>query len=169
MSARIAGLLIQVEAWAHEELGAQRELARLLEEQESAVSRNDTAALSGTDERIQSELRSSASRDRRRTWLLERLAAELQVARGTLTLTSLVARAEGLGLPVAGLRALRGELREACARVLRQGRRIAAVARGHRAFLDDVLRSLAPAGAPAGMDDGGSVRDGRPVLFDVRG
>jgi hypothetical protein len=169
MSAKLAGLLIQLEAWAHEELAAQRELARLLEEQQGAVARNDGGALAASDGRIRDRLRSSAARDRRRTQLLERLASELGVARGTLTLGSLVARAESLGLPVAGLRGLRGELREACARVLRLGRRLAAVARSHRALLDEVLRSLAPGDAPGETADTGSARDGRPVLFDVRG
>lgn len=163
MSTKVAGLVIQVEAWAREELGQQRELARLLERQEGAVSENDTTALVETSELIQRQLRSGTGRDRRRRQILERLAAELGVAPGTLTLSSIAARAAERGLPVDGLRALQAELREESARVLRRGRRLAAVARNHRAFLDEVLRILAPQGAA------GDARGDQPVLLDARG
>lgn len=159
MSTRTAGLLIQIEAWAREELGAQRELARALEELERAACGRDARALSAAGERLEERVQAVPARERRRAQLLARLGAELGVAPGTLTLRSLAERARGLGLAADGLQALREELREEVARVLRAGRRVAAVARGHRALLDDVLRALAP----------GEDARGRPVLLDARG
>lgn len=154
----LQGTIIQLESWAREELAAQKALAAELERQERAVAGNDTPGLLRSTEEVQRLIQRGAGRDRRRRQLTNELARAFGVAAQTLTLGSIAERAEALGASAQGLRAVRSELREETSRVLRLGRRISAVARRHRGFLDEVLRILAP--RENGTD--------QPVLLDAR-
>jgi len=156
---KVNGLVIQVESWAREELAAQKAMATLLERQEQAVSSNDTDGVLETTEAVRVHMEGGPSRDRRRRELIGRLASAFGVAHATLTLGSIAQRAEALGVPVTGLLAVRAELRDETARVLRLGRRISSVARYHQGFLNEVLSILAPEKDEAD----------RPVLLDARG
>jgi len=155
----VNALVIQLESWAREELAAQRAMALLLERQEQAVSSNDTDALLQITAEIRAHLGSSTERDRRRRELIGRAARAFGVTANTLTLGSIAQRADAQGVGVEGLRSIRAMLRDESARVLRLGRRIAAVARYHQAFLNEVLCLLAP---EQGETD-------QPVLLDARG
>ena len=152
-------LVIQLDAWAREELAGQKALSATLAEQERAVSANDAAALAEAAQKVEALLKRGPARERRRRELLGRLGEAFGVQPETLTLTSILERAASEGVAVEGLRSVRDELRKESALVLRTGRRIAALARYHQAFLAEVLRILAPA------EDESS----QPVLFDARG
>lgn len=138
----VRSLVIQTEAWAREELAAQKRLLDVLVAQEQAIAASDTGALVSSGEAVHAELATGPARDRRRRALATALAGHWAVPKDTLTLGVIAERAAGDGLDVSSLRKLRGELRELSARVLRRGRRIAALARYHQGFLNELLQLL---------------------------
>ncbi len=139
MTKEVRALLIQLAAWAQEELGAQRRLRDALSEQEQAIRHVDTQALSETGKRIEEEIAGGASRERRRARLMTKLGRAWAVDPSALTLASICERA---GDGAEDLLRLRGELREEAAQVARHGRRITALARYHGGLLEEVMRVL---------------------------
>lgn len=138
----VQSLVIQTEAWAREELAAQGRLLAVLEAQERAIAANDTQALVESGAAVQAELATGPTRERRRRALTQALAAQWAVPKDALTLGVIAERAASDGIDTAALRKLRGELRDVSARVLRRGRRIAALARYHQGFLNELLQLL---------------------------
>ena len=135
----LATLAIHAEAWLQEELGAQRALLAALERLDAAARSGSSAELERGGRELEAALGTAGARDARRTALLSRLGKELGLAPGDVALSRVSARLAEARLETHRLDALRAELRETLAAVLRAGRRLAAVARVHRGLLEDVL------------------------------
>ncbi len=129
---------IQSEAWAQEEIGAQRILLAILERIERAAGSGDREALGRGAAELEGALAQAPARDARRRALLGRLSAALGLAAGTVTLSQLLARLAQAGLEERRLAALRAELRAVVASVVRASRRLAALARYHRGLLQEL-------------------------------
>ena len=155
----LTSLVIQLDAWAREELAAQKELAGALGKQEQAIAKNDADAMVASGDAVEALLKRGPVRERRRRDLMDKLSRVFGVAADTLTLGSIAQRAADQGVSVDNLLAVREELRKESALVLRTGRRIASLARYHQAFLGEVLRIMAP----------GEGEADEPVLLDARG
>jgi len=126
----------RLEASLRDELAGQVQLLELLRRQEAAVVARTADDLVEVTASIESELSSAAARRLRREPILRKVAELMQLAPSSLTLRSI---AERLGPEGVKLQALREELREATARVVRQNRRVAAVVGLHRRLNQEVL------------------------------
>ena len=135
--------LLQLEAWATEELAAQRELSQALARQEDAIRTGSTEGLIEASAGVQDAVRGQAQRERRRVAGLRALARRFGVAAETLTLKSISERAQAAGYDCSRLDRARANIREAAADALKRGRRIATIARHHRSLLDDLFHELA--------------------------
>lgn len=128
--------VLKLEAYLQEEKGAQGRLLALLEAQEKAVVEGDTSALEITGAELEQELAGEPRRERRRREILNEIGRALGVPVGILTVRSL---AERLGPDGERLMRLRDELREALVAVRRKSGRVAAIARGQRDIVRDVM------------------------------
>ena len=139
-------LAIQAEAWAQEELHAQRELLALLERQERAIRAGSTEEIVATTAELDRGLARTPARDARRRALLARMEASSVAPRDDrakpATLGALCAILEAHGVDVSRLRQRREELRGAVAEVVRAGRRLAAIARYHGGLLEELCAAL---------------------------
>lgn len=153
-----AAHLHQLEAWAQEELHAQREYARALEGYERAIVRGDLAALATGSAELDAQFARTRTRDARRGALLGAIAAELRIGRRTLTLRSLCERAGGAG---ARLVSAHGELVAAARHTRELARRVAILARAQEHVLGDALE--------AAFGRGDTAMDGQGRLVDARG
>jgi hypothetical protein len=154
--------LFQLQAWAKDELEAQRRMLAVLQAQEDAIRRGQTAEVKSSGEELERELPGGATRERQRSQVIAELARAFGVPAHVLTLSSIAERAEAAREDVTGLRRLRDELRDCVAAVVRTGRRIAALARYHQEVLGDLLRVLSSTGP-----EGQVPRDG--ALVDAEG
>lgn len=153
--------LVQLEAWAQEELAAQRALVQALELQEEAIRIGSTVGLLESTEVVQDATRKSALREKRRVAGMRALARRFGVAAETLTLTSIVERASAAGVDSSRLARARTELRDAAAEALKRGRRIASLAHHHRVVVDELFRNLA-----GGCAQDGSERNEDALVVD---
>ena len=140
-------LAIQTEACLQEELGAQRLLLSALERTEQAARAGASAELEPCGRELEALVAQSAARGARRRALLGKLGGALALRPEKVTLTRLSERLAAEQLDTARLAALRTELREVVARVVRVGRRLASVAAYHRGLMDELIQRLAPAEA----------------------
>lgn len=136
----------QLQAWAKDELEAQRRLLALLERQEEAIRAGSTAGVRSSGEELELELPGGAQRERARSKVIAELARAFGVPGHVLTLSSIVERGEANGEDVTGLRRLRDELRACVATVVKTGRRIASLARYHQEVLSDLMHVLSSSG-----------------------
>ena len=150
--------ITQLQAWAKDELEAQRRILAVLEAQEDAIRRGETAEVRSCGEDLERELPGGATRERQRSEVLSELARAFGVPAHALTLSSIAERAEAAGEDVTGLRRLRDELRDCVAAVVKTGRRIAALARYHQDVLGDLLQVISRSGT-----EGQVLRDGALV------
>ena len=152
---KLTTLLIQLQAWTQEEIGAQGRLIGLLADQEKAVREGRTDGVRCSGEKLEEELVQSGPRDKRRRDLMKGFAKVFGVPAATLTLTSIMERAEEVNEDLACLRALREQLRDRVAVVVRATRRIASLARYHQGVLADLMRILTSPHQEAGaLGDG---------------
>jgi len=151
--------LIRLDAWIQEETEAKKRLLGVLDRQHDAIAANDTAGIIDTGLALEEELSSNPRREKRRRELASELGRTWGVAGSTLTLGSILERAQGDGIETDKLARSRAELRDAASRVLRRGRRIAALAKYHQGFLEELLSALTD----------GTAREGSPALLDTRG
>ena len=135
--------LVQLGAWAQEELAAQRALIAALREQEAAIRAGSTQGLLDGTQAVQDASRSANLRERRRVAGMRALARRFGVDARALTLKSVAERASAQGIDSTRLLRAREELREAAAEALRRGRRIASLARHHRGVVDELFRTIA--------------------------
>lgn len=148
--------LVQLEAWAQEELCAQTALEAALRSQEQAIRAGSTADLLAASEAVRAATQRNALREKRRVAGLRALARRFGVAPETLTLASIAERVEVAGLDASRLRRTRAELRDVAASALRRGRRVASLARQHRSLVDELFRTLAgerPDEGPGSSED----------------
>ena len=151
----LQSLMNHLWAWIEREIVAQRELDSLLAEQEAAIVEQDTEALEGVLERLQAALDGAPARNEKRLAIFAGLAEHWQVAVDFLTLSSITER---LGPDAGRLPALRAELREVAAGVVRRQRRISKAVATHRRITKDVFDAL------FGDQDGGPLeREGTLV------
>lgn len=135
--------ILQLEAWAQEELAAQRDLVKSLKLQENAIRGGSTQDLLDSSLGVQAAAKGSSQRERRRIAGLRALSRRFGVAVETLTLRSISERASAAGLDCSRLDRFREEIRTTVADTLKRGRRIATVARHHCAVVDDLFGELA--------------------------
>ncbi len=135
--------LVQLEAWAQEELASQAELSKALNLQEAAVRAGSTEDLLAGTKAVESATRNNVLRERRRVAGLRTLARRFGVAVETLTLQSISERVAACGLDVSRLDRMRADMRVSVADALRRGRRIASLARQHRSLMDNMFREIA--------------------------
>lgn len=144
----------RLEAWAQEELGAQRRLAALLEEQERALSSHRPAQLDDVTVRLVRELDGRDAREARRRALFQAVADLENAPRAEVTLGSIVER---LGTRGRTLGRLRDELRRTVSETETRGRRLAAMARAHRQVMNDILLTALGCEDAEAAERGGSL------------
>lgn len=153
-------LAIQLIAWIQEEIAAQRRLDEILAEQERAIREVDTEGMLASGQDVQTELRTTAGRERRRAQLMGELARAWGIDPRALTLKSAASRLGDDSREAGTLLRQRDELRKAAADVARRGRRIASLARYHAGLFDELMNTL------LGVESGGNADDA--VLVDAR-
>ena len=138
--------LIQFQSWAQQERAGQDRLRAALERVDTAVREASDEELTRGCLEIETCLEDAHLRGRRREELCAVLGAHFGVSPRTLSIGSLLERAEREGLgpePVRrSLGALREDLREAVGGVNRAARRLSAVAQYQRGLLADLLGVL---------------------------
>ena len=138
----LASLAIQTEAWLQEELGAQQACLAALARIESAARTGTGAELVSSGRELEELLATAGARETRRAALLARLAPALGVPAGRVALSDVCARLAGEGIDTTRLERMRVELREVARAVQRSGRRLAALARYHRGFFEELCQLL---------------------------
>lgn len=142
----VRALLNVLEHDAKEETVAQKRRLALVESQIEAIRANKPADLEAAVEGIERELEAQGPRDLRRLQALVELSRHWGCDARALTLGSVAERAGDDGRK---LGALRCELREAASSVLRENRRLSALARMHHQIVEEVLAAVV---AEAGKD-----------------
>lgn len=135
-----------LEAYVQEEIGAQRRLFALLEEQGRAARERETGELVRVSAALAEELAGGDERARRRVALVRELARELGAPPRASSLRSL---AERLGPDGRRLARLCDELEPLAREVRRRGRLLVALLGRQRAVLREVLEAV------VGCADGG--------------
>ena len=140
---KLATHLVRLEAWLQSELTAQQRLLEHVTTQEAAIQAADDAQLARASAALEAELATQPARGRVRADLFAALGAAWGVAPRSLTIGSVIRRAEEAGLGgefhVERLRERRDELRAMTERVAERGRRVAALARQHQDLLAQVM------------------------------
>ena len=139
-----------------DELGAQRRVLALLDEQEQAIAANDPAATADAVERLEREMSTNGERAHRRHRLLEQLSVAWGVPADLLTLGSVVERG---GARAAHLAPLRAELRELTAQVAKKNRLLGALIGMHRRVIRDVIEAVLDDEPGAALKGAGSLID----------
>lgn len=155
--------LIQFQSWAQEESQAQARLLEALVRMEAASRSSSQEELAQGCEQIEAALNDGQFRAERRRMLTGVLGQHFGVSPATLSLGSIIERAQSRGMgpaPVlSALRGLRTELIERAREVSRQATRMAAVAGHQRGLLHELLGILGvrPADEQAAVTGGGLV------------
>lgn len=140
-------LAIQTEAWLQEELCAQQVLLALLGRIEAAARGGVALELASGARELEESLSGSCAREARRAALLARLAAALGLSARDVSLSTLFARLSAQGIETARLERMRAELRTVVGSVVQAGRRMAALARYHRGFFEELCQLLSAGAA----------------------
>ena len=135
-------LAIHVETWLQEELGAQHEILASLTRIEAAARAGSSADLASSGRELEALLARAGARDARRTALLAKLAAALELAPQGVTLTRLFTRLSEARVETSRLESMRDELRAVTLSVVEAGRRMASVAQYHRGLLEELCQLL---------------------------
>lgn len=138
----LATLAIHVETWLQEELGAQHDLLVSLARIEAAARAGSSAELESSGRELEVLLARTGPREARRSALLSRLAAALELPPQDVTLSKLFARLAEARVDTSRLESMRGELRALARSVVEAGRRLAALAQYHRGFLEELCQLL---------------------------
>jgi len=136
------------------EISANVALVECIEAQESALRAQDPEAFTTAVARTEQELVQGRGRTKRREELLEQLARTWDVPVTTLTLGGVARR---LGARGETLEALRLDLRQAVARVIRRNRRLAALIGLHRRINTDICQLVLGCDSPEQVEDGGAL------------
>ncbi len=153
---RLESNLIHLQAWAQGERANQGTLGKVLEQLEGAVRHGRSADLIEAGVALEVALEGNAERARQRKVLMTRFAEGWGVAAETLSLSSILERAETDGADVSRLRVLRDELREEVRAVAKRAKLLSVMAGHHRGVLQDILvvlgaSSLSPEARDAGV------------------
>lgn len=151
----LQSLLNRLIACSQAELVVQRRLVELVLDQRVAVLERRPESVERATAELGAELERAASRRAARVEAVARLARHWKVSAGALTLSSIAERSGPRGQ---ALLELRDELREVASRLSEEGRRVAALVRHQRAFVQDVLQAL------LGDENGNPVRDGGTLV-----
>jgi hypothetical protein len=149
--------LHRLEAWAQEEIQAQRSFGDVLAAYERSIVLGEIEGLADGAVAVRNHLERSTLRDERRTELLGTIAADLRVGTGTLTLGSLCVRA---GDRAQRLSAARVELIAATRRAGDLARRVLILSRAQQQVLSEVLE--------AAFGKGEAVMGGQGRLVDTQ-
>ena len=146
--------LLHLEAWAREELAAQRRIVEQIGIQEAALRANDLAAFEAATILVQHEAETGGERQARRDRLIADLARHFGVSPRHVTLASLIERA---GPEAGNLAELRRELRTAAQDVARDSRRLRRVMLALREVNREILGSLLGTPGTHALDHEGSL------------
>jgi len=138
----LAALAIHVEAWLQEELAAQRAIGAALTRIEAAARVGAAADLASSGRELEGLLAGTGARDGRRAALMARLTSALGFTSERVTLPELCARLAADGIDTTRLEPMRAELRAVARSVLQASRRMAAMARYHRGFFEELCQLL---------------------------
>lgn len=144
----LQSLVLKLESWVQEEIGAQRRMVDLLAKQEAEIMACRPEEVSACGKAIEGELSTVPGRERRRREVVEALARAWGLGSGVLTVSSVCVRLDEAGIDATRLRRMRDDLRDATAKALRLGRRISVLARYHGELFQEVVGVLV--GNPAG-------------------
>ena len=148
--------LIQLQAWAQEESAAQAAQLDALDLLARAVEKGGASELQAASDALEAAVATSDGRARRRSELTGVLGRAWGVPGETLSLTSILERAESAGLAEAGglgaLRCLRDELRSQALELVRRAQLLNTVAGYHRSVLSELVALLD--GTAAGSSGG---------------
>ncbi len=138
------------------EIDAKAQTLAWIDAQEGALAAHDAAAFAEAVERVGALMRAEEQRTKRRTELLERLAREWGVSVEALSLGGVARRMGPAGAP---LEALRLELRQAVAGVIKRNRRLAALIGLHRRINTDICQLVLGCDNPEQVESGGALID----------
>lgn len=136
------------------EISAKQALIECIEAQECALRVQDPEAFTAAVARTEQELVQGRGRTKRREELLEGLAHTWGVPVNTLTLGGVARR---LGAGGQALEALRLDLRQAVAGVIRRNRRLAALIGLHRRINTEICQLVLGCDSPEQVEDGGAL------------
>ena len=129
----------QLEAYLQEECSAQQRVEACLARQAEILLRGSPTDVVASARELEAELATAGKRSARRQLILRRLGAAWRVSGRSLTVSSI---AERLGPAGARVALLRAELRQTLARVMRQGRRVAAQARYQHKLIGELVQGV---------------------------
>jgi len=143
----IQSLIARAEAWAQEELRAQRAMLTTLRRQEEALLAGNANVLEECGAEIGTVMAAGPERARHRDRLMAALAGAMDLKGDEVRLSIIAERG---GADGKRLGRLRNELREAAAEVLTLVRRIGRLATYHQSLLNEIVRAVAGDPSPAG-------------------
>lgn len=150
-------LLQELEAQVGDELAAQTCVLAMLDQQEQAIKSGAADQIVKVTADIEAQLKSSASRGRRRQTTLRKLSRTWSVPLEALTLSSIVERARSAGINTNRLASLRGELRATMAQVVKRSRLMGLLARTNAQILHEAIETVLKAGNPRASSEGGAL------------
>ncbi len=150
-------LVTATEAYIRGEIEAQHQLSATLDAQAAAVAKSDTEGLIASCEGLEKQFAEGVTRERERRRLLAGFGRIWSIDPSILSLTSI---AERLGPHGKTLSELRSELRETVGGVMRQARKMSALAQYQQGIFEEILHAVA--GAPVGVTG-----EPRGVLLDA--
>ena len=137
--------LIHMKSWAQEEIAAQTVLHEVLQRMEAAVQTGTPDDLTDAGSELEAAVEGNLMRERRRNGLMTSCARLWQVPAATLSLSSIIERAEAEGLQLNELRVMRDELRLRVQAVASRAHTLVVLAGHHRGVLQDLMAILGTA------------------------
>ena len=152
-----ASLLNHLEAWVRTEIAQQEKLAELIDNQIAAIQNASSEEFEQCTLAVDQALNATPERHAQRDRILTGFERLWDVPASAMTLRSIAAR---VGQEGERLLALRDELRERSAVVLKQGRKAQALFNLHRSLFREVIETLL-------TDENGSPFDQEGALVDA--
>ena len=134
--------LIHLQAWAQEEISAQRGLSDVLKGMEAAVLSGQPEQLIQSGEALEAALLVNRNREQKRASLMRGFAQHFGLPVGTLSLTSIIVRLSEAGHDTEQLSQLRDRLRGCVQEVANRSRALSILASHHQGVLADLMNII---------------------------
>ncbi len=134
--------LIHLQAWAQEEISAQKGLSEVLKGMEAAVLSGQPDQLVQSGEALEAALLVNRNREQKRAALMQGFARHFGLPVGTLSLTSIIVRLSEAGHDTEQLSQLRDRLRACVQEVASRSRALSILANHHQGVLADLMNII---------------------------
>jgi hypothetical protein len=153
--------LIHLQAWAQAEISAQSQLLEVLKAMEKAVRSGRAEQLEESGADLENSMLGNRQREGKRSSLMLSMARHYGVPAGTLSLSSVIERAQAEGHVTEPLASLRDRLRARVQEVAQSSHLLTVMAKHHQGVLGDLMKIIGASSAEEQSRNNGVLMDAK--------